>query len=172
MSAVVSENAIFEFLAEAATEQRAPSEVIYDDKPEYTRILMLHAEGHSTARIAREVGYSVGHINLIKSQIWYKNKYRELIALSGADRIAKLYTNELEDNLDTLRDIRDNAKSASARLQAVIYMTDRVLGKPVQQVVTERKPVFDLTNIDAELAELQREKGELQRQINLAEHGK
>jgi hypothetical protein len=142
--------------------------VIYDDKPEYTKILMRRAEGHSTKRIADTVGYSPGHITLIMRQLWFKDKLRELIVLAGGDRFEAMQTVELEDNWEKLKTLRDTAKSESVQKDVTIYMIDRAKGKPTQTVITEQKKVVDMKDLTAQLSELDAEAEDLKRKLRQA----
>lgn len=160
-----------QFIAEPATPQtNVPNEVIFDDKPEYVKFLLLRAECRNYKEISAITGYSAAHISTVCRQPWFQQKLRDLIALTGQDRILMLYKMELENSFYTLVELRDTSKSDAVRFQSAKELTDRLMGKTVQQTETATVHRKSVEAIDERLEEVEREieeaRGRIMHQTN------
>lgn len=121
---------------------RTPNLNIQTEKPEHRVIIYLKAQGKSNKEIAELTGYTQSWVSQILRQPWARLRVLQIINEQGGDAVQQLLQSSTLDSVQTLIDLRDDAKApASVRATAASQLLDRVLGKPVQHIESVNRNV-------------------------------
>lgn len=125
------------------------------EQPQHRMMCMMKARGMSNREIAQSMGKSDAWVSQVLRAPWARQRIIEIQREIGMPAIAALFEGEVKDCIETMIEIRDNAKAAlSTRLAASNSLLDRALGKPTQHI--EQK-VTEVADPEAEIQQLRRE---------------
>jgi len=143
---------------------RLPNFAIVHEKPEHRLIVYLKAKGKSNRAIAKQLGYTDAWVSQIVRQPWFQVRLMQELKQEGQDAAA-FGKNQIELSLLTICTLRDSATSEAVRFQSANSILDRYLGKPVQRMRDESKPLSaqekEMLSIEDELKELEEEEKRL-----------
>jgi hypothetical protein len=129
----------------------------------------LAAHGAGINKIARALDRTRQTVSNLFRQRFFQEMVREEMALAQRD-IRALFRDELLNNLEVLKEIRDDRNElASPRIMSIREINDRALGRPVQpnesanEFVPSANPVEEVERLEREVEQLsaQRLRGEL-----------
>lgn len=144
--------------------QKLPNFAIINEKPEHRLIVFYKARGMSNRAIAKKTGYSEPWVSQIVRQPWFQVRLMEDMK-GEAEDYKGFMRSQVEMSLLTLAQLRDTASSESVRLGATCRILDQFLGKPVQKVESNEKPLSEqekeLRTLEAEFTELDLEEKRL-----------
>jgi hypothetical protein len=127
------------------------------------------AHGSSGSRIARALGKTPQTISNLMRQGFFQAMICEELKEAQRD-IRALFRDELLNNLEVLKEIRDDRNELAApRIMSIREINDRALGRPVQpnesanEFVPSANPVEEVERLEREVKQLsaQRLRGEL-----------
>jgi hypothetical protein len=138
---------------------KEPNLAILHEKPEHRLLVYLKAQGKSNRQCAELMGFTESWISQITRQPWFRKRLVETLSKHGGDAVEAVLKTEALASVETLIELRDNAKSDATKLAATNSLLDRIFGKPTQHIKTERMASPDnaqdeMSKIDKELAEL------------------
>jgi hypothetical protein len=116
----------------------------------------MAAHGASGKKIAQQFDKSEATISNLLRQSWFQHMVREEMVAAHKD-IHDLFRAELINNLEALKEIRDDRRAPSnSRVLSVKEINDQALGRPVQPIQEEIEPyigdpVEEVRRIEAEL---------------------
>ena len=130
---------------------------IVREKPVHRTMSEMSVQGYDSNEIAKFTGYNVHHVRKILRQPFAREHIIKTIKKTVQDEMKEFLEAEVLPSLKVLKAVRDGAEVRNQdRLAASNALLDRYLGKPVQPINNDAKPVSDLS--DEELkAEVQRE---------------
>ena len=147
----------FPLLDDLYGQKRNVSPVQYQkEKPMHRRILFLKAQGMSNVHIAEAIGMTPVGVGLVCRQEWFRAALVQLMNGSGVDGVKKAIEGAALDSVFKIIELRDTANSESVKKDCAMDLLDRYLGKAVQPIGSEGKPIADEAKLDAEIAELQK----------------
>jgi hypothetical protein len=134
-----------------------PKNELTQERPHHRRFLDLTIQGYIPTEIAKLTGFNVSTISNCIKQPWARKYIIDNSKRSVQDEMKEFLEAEVLPSLKVLKAVRDGAEVRNQdRLAASNALLDRYLGKPVQPINNDAKPVSDLS--DEELkAEVQRE---------------
>lgn len=136
-------------------EIRQPREL----KPIHRLMAYAVACGRSRLDLTEDTGYPFEEIVKVTNGQKFQEVVGEFIQQQGEDQAQKRLESAVMDSIATLVKLRDNPTVKDVvRLQASIYILNRVKGTPSQFIVTERRssqdPQDELAEIEAQLHQL------------------
>lgn len=130
------------------------------ERPDHRIMVMLKAQGKSTAEIAQFLDVTPTTVNYVLRQPWARQMLISLIHASGEQGIDAFLQSELLPSMMKLVEVRDDpVAKKSEQLAAANSLIDRFLGKPMQRVETAKAPD------PVDLAQLQKESERLELEL-------
>lgn len=153
-------NGINATLEEALVGDMDPTRILTKEKPVHRTMINMAAAGYQVVEIAKFTEHSVQTVSNVLKQPWARQYLIKEAKKTVQDEIKQLLQSEALPSIRKLVEIRDSpmatAADKSASKAAADSLLDRFLGKPVQPMTTDAKPVSELS--DEELkAQVQRE---------------
>lgn len=142
-----------------------PNATIDSERPEHRIILYLKCQGLGNREIAERTNYSYGHVCQVIRQPWFRAKFIQVLKETQGDSVESYLRAEALNTLETLVEIRDTATTDGARVAACNALADRIWGKAVQKVQTQKLPTPD--EATTEMAELEKELANLKAQAKV-----
>jgi hypothetical protein len=144
-----------EKLREFHGQDKNPAPVEYQkEKPIHRRILMLKAHGMSNRQVAAIVEMTPVGVGYVTRQKWFKEALVELMNETGIDGVKQAISGAALDSVFKIIELRDNAASEAVQKDCAFDLVNRYLGKAVQPISSDAKPIADEAKVDAEIAEL------------------
>lgn len=138
---------------------RKPNYEIQSEKPWHRILAYKMAMGHSVRRCAEELHKTPEHIRDVAKQAWFQRNLETIVHEQFEDDIIKLIQGATVESVLTLVDLQANAQSETVRANAAKSLLDTYFKHRPDDSTEEA------TDPQAELAALQREREELQRQL-------
>ena len=120
----------------------------------------MAAHGASVTKIGRALGKTPRTISNLMRQGFFQAMVREEMEVAQRD-IRALFRDELLDDLEVLKEIRDDRNElASPRIMSIREINDRALGRPVQPneganaFVPSANPVEEVERLEREIEQL------------------
>lgn len=135
-----------------------PSVELKHEKPVHRIMINLKAEGYDDEEIGRITGYTGAGVRVILKQEWAMREVLEKIERSGKSQIEKVHSllhEEMVNNIEFLRDLRDNEKAGiGERRKAANDLLNRTFGHPTQPILHEHKQIDPNQLDDSDLAKI------------------
>ena len=122
--------------------------VIKNEKPEHRLMLWLSLQGHSPEQIAKQLGYHVVTVRLIRKQEWFRNAFVRLSAEFGKSAVQTFLEGEVLPALIRTAELALSADSDAVKLSANKELLDRYLGKSVAKTESKISSTIDATVAD------------------------
>jgi hypothetical protein len=120
----------------------------------------MAAHGAGVTKIGRALGKTPQCISNLMRNRFFQEMVREEMEV-GQRNIRALFRDELLNNLEVLKEIRDDRKElASPRIMSIREINDRALGRPVQpnesasEFVPSANPVQEVERLEREVEQL------------------
>ena len=120
----------------------------------------MAAHGAGVTKIGRALGKTPQTISNLMRQGFFQAMVREEMEVAQRD-IRALFRDELLNNLEVLKEIRDDRNElASPRIMSIREINDRALGRPVQpnesanEFVPSANPVEEVERLEREVEQL------------------
>ncbi len=139
---------------------KPPNLGILSESPLHRQVIYLRAQGMRQCEIARRMGFTDAWVSQILRQPWARVRLLEELKLAGREGVQGILQSEAEEAVFRVIELSRTAEDESVKLRANDSILDRFLGKAIQKVeskIESHVTVEDVSQIDRELAETERE---------------
>lgn len=127
------------------------------ERPVHRLMAELTAQGYNAVEVAKFTDYDPVYVRRILKQPFVRDRIVKTIKKSVQDEMKEFLEAEVLPSLRTLKTVRDNPTARGTdKISASNALLDRFLGKPVQPIDNNAKPVSELSDEQLK-AEVERE---------------
>jgi hypothetical protein len=117
------------------------------EKPVHRLMFEMAAQGYNGEEIAKHTDYDPSYVRRLLKQPIAREHIVKTIAKTVQDEMKEFLEAEVLPSLRTLKAVRDGTEVRNQdRISASTALLDRFLGKPVQPMTTDAKPVASMSD--------------------------
>lgn len=147
-------------------QSQKPNLAILHEKAHHRLILLLKLKGLSNREVAKQMEMSEAWVSQITRQPWFQLALVQELKETKEEIVDSIVKVEATNAIYKLVNLMQSAKSEEVQKSCAVEILNRHLGKPIQRTEHSgeiKHKISDLDDINAELAELEKEEKKLLR---------